>query len=163
MIHYGTVDEVAALCRWMLSGESTFNSTTRPTGAQVEKFLERASGVLNLALAQHGFGVPVTEPTAELACDEWTVERAVAMAELSYPTSGDMLNEHALWLRDNMQRHATDFVKMNALGFKNLGVTTTNSVSQGLVFTAETAQADRSDPDNTGLEQPKFRRGQFDS
>lgn len=163
MAYYGSVDEVAALCRWMLTGYATFGADTTPTSAQVETFLQRASALLDLALAQHGFSVPVTQATAKSACDEWVVERAVAMAELSYPTSGDMLNEHALWLRDNMQRHATEFVKANANGFKNLGVPTSDDVSQGLVFTGETAQANRSDPDNTGLAQPKFKRGQFDA
>ena len=49
------------------------------------------------------------------------------------------------------------------MGFANLGVSRTQPEGQAISFTGETAQSDRPDPDNTGIEQPKFKRGQFDS
>jgi hypothetical protein len=42
-------------------------------------------------------------------------------------------------------------------------VTQTYKLSDGLQFTGLTAQPDRADPQDTNLEQPFFKRGQFDT
>jgi hypothetical protein len=46
---YSSTGEVKAFTRHLLNGQSNFNSTTRPTVTELEKFIDRASGVLNLA------------------------------------------------------------------------------------------------------------------
>jgi hypothetical protein len=45
-------------------------------------------------------------------------------------------------------------MKMNALGFVNLGVSQGKKLSDGLSFTGLTAQDQRTDKDDTSLEQP---------
>ena len=63
---YGTVAKVAALTkRYTNAGD--FDVTTTPTEAQVEKFLDRVSAVVNTHLARLGFEVPISESDAEQA------------------------------------------------------------------------------------------------
>jgi len=159
---YGSLAEVVPFARAYLAGESTFSATTRPTLTEVEKFIDRASGVLNLALAAAGFTIPVTQADARLACDDWVVTLAAAYVEASQPFAGLEDNERAQSFT-RLYREAEKFVQANAAGFAHLGVSQPQDDSNALIFTGETAQADRADPDNTALEQPKFRRGQFDS
>lgn len=155
---YGSVAEVVALTRVYLGGQSSFTTETRPTLTEVEKFIDRASGVLNLALANQGFTTPVSQADAKLACDQWVVEKAVAMVT----AYAEQPAEAALWL-GSLHRSAVEFVDSNETGFKTLGVGVTDSSSAAVAFTGETAQADRADPDNTAIEQPSFSRKQFDS
>lgn len=161
---YGTMAEVVALTRIYLQGETTFNNETIPAGVDVEKFIDRASGVLNLALANAGFTIPITQADAKLACDDWVVGMAAAYVELSQPyTSEEPQENKRSGLLSRLSKEAVKFVKDNTKGFAVLGVTQTADDSSGLIFTGATAQADRTDPTDTGLEQPKFSRGQFDS
>ena len=39
---YASVAEVTAFTRHLLDGQSAFNSTTRPTVTELEKFIDRA-------------------------------------------------------------------------------------------------------------------------
>ena len=59
---YGSTGEVKAFTRHLLDGQTAFNSTTRPTQADLDKFIDRTSGVLNIALASSGFA-----PASDLA------------------------------------------------------------------------------------------------
>lgn len=160
---YGTMPEVVALARIYLQGESTFNVNTIPTGTDVEKFIDRTSGVLNLALSTAGFAIPVTQATAKLACDDWVVGMAAAYIELSQPYTGENPNKNSRSLLANLSKDAVKFVEANQAGFANLGVTQTANDATGLIFTGLTVEADRSDPTDSSLAQPKFGRGQFDS
>ena len=60
---YGTSDEVLAFTKHLLSGEETFNAATRPTDTEVDKFIDRASGILNVAL--EGVGLTTPAPSGE--------------------------------------------------------------------------------------------------
>jgi hypothetical protein len=51
---YSSVNEVLAFTRYHLDGQNAFNSTTQPTVTEVEKFVDRASGLLNVALKGEG-------------------------------------------------------------------------------------------------------------
>jgi hypothetical protein len=161
---YGSVAEVTALTRLYLQGQSAFNSTTRPTLTEVEAFIDKASGVLNLALASKGVGVPVTQTDARFACAGWVVSLAAAWVELSQPTAagGDEENPRALLIA-RLGERAAEFVAGNAAGFAHLGASQSAAGSNALIFTGAAAQTDRADPGDTSLEQPKFTRGQFDS
>lgn len=159
---YGSVEEVRALTRHLLDGSPTFDGETRPTLADVETFINRASGVLNAALASQGFTVPVTNSTAVLACDEWVVTQAARAAELTQRGTGYSDAEGSR-LAGFSQKSAMAWVKDMAAAFQGLGLSTANSPAhEGLMYTGLLKYDDRSDPDNTSYEQPKFRRGQFD-
>jgi hypothetical protein len=160
---YGTVSEVVAYTRRLLSGSATFDNDTIPTLAEVEKFIDRASGILNSALRGVGFSVPVTNSTAKLACDDWVVSKAALYVEYTQPGYGFNEESGVRVGFGSLHKSAQDFAKMNALGFKRLGVTQTDKVSDGLIYTGETVQADRTDRDDTSIEQPLFTRRQHES
>ncbi len=159
---YGTVAEVEALTRVYMAGELGFNASTHPTLTEVEKFIDRCSGVLNLALASAGFTVPVTQVDAALACDNWVVTMAARYVETSQPYAGIEDNPRGGLLSD-LDDEAKAFVQMNQAGFGALGVAQAAADSNGVIFTGMTAQRDRTDPLDSSLEQPKFSRGMFDS
>lgn len=163
---YSSADEVTAFTRHLLNGQVSFNSTTRPTGTELEKFIDRASGVLNLALAQAGFHPSdvYNNSTAKLACDDWTTTRAAEYAELTQRGSGFSDAEGSRTASfANLVKSAEQFTQLNRLGFVRLGVEQTYKLSDGLAFTGMDAQKDRPDPQDTSMEQPFAQRKQFDN
>jgi hypothetical protein len=161
---YGSVGEVLAFTRHLLGGQASFNSTTRPTLTEVEAFIDRASGQLNLALAGAGFAVPVSNSTAKLSIADWVVERAAEQVEMTQPGTGYSAEEGSrVAAFRRLNRRATEFVQQNSLAFKRLGLTVDHGRAEGLAFTGQGIAGDRVDPDDTALEQPKFKRSQFDN
>lgn len=161
---YSSVGEVLAFTRYLLGGQTTFNTTTQPTATEVQKFIERASNVLDVALSGQGITTPVNVATARGACDDWVTARAAEYVELTQRGAGYSDaegNRHSAFR--NMHKAAADFAKENKLGFVRLGVTAGHGLSEGLQFTGQTAQADRADPDDTSLEQPMFKRNLFNN
>lgn len=161
---YSSLDEVMALTRHLLDGYSSFNDRTRPTAVELEKFIDRASGLLNTALAGEGIAVPVSNTTAKLACDDWVTMRAAEYVELTQRGTGysDGEGSRTASLR-NLSGMAAAWASEMRLGFLRLGVTQSAGLSQGLQFTALDAQGERSDPDDGDLEQPLFRRRLYDA
>lgn len=90
---YGTVAEVRALTRHLLDGAYTFDETTRPTIQDVERFIDRASAALNLALIQQGVTVPLADEIAVLTAADWVVRRAAADVELTQRGAGYSADE----------------------------------------------------------------------
>lgn len=163
---YSSTAEVKAFTRHLLDGQSAFNSTTRPTGTELEKFIDRASGVLNLAISAGGFTPAniAANSTAKLACDDWVTARAAEYVEVTQRGVGYSEGEGSRTSAfRNLNKSANEFVSLNSLGFVRLGVTQSNKKSDGLAFTGLDAQADRSDPTDSSLEQPLFKRRIFDN
>jgi hypothetical protein len=156
---------VKAFTRHLLDGQAAFNTTTRPTAIELEKFIDKASGVLNVAISQAGFTPSniYVNSTAKLACDDWVTNYAVRYVELTQRGTGYSEGEGSRTAAFNMQKSANEFMKLNSLGFVNLGVTQGKKVSDGLSFTGLTAQADRTDKDDSSLEQPFATRRQWDA
>lgn len=162
---YSSTSEVKAFTRHLLNGQASYNSTTRPTVTELEKFIDRASGVLNLALASAGFraSTVLANSTAKLACDDWVTARSAEYAELTQRGVGFSGEEGSrTTVFHNLSKSANEFVEANSLGFVREGVTQTYKMSNGLAFTGMDAQALRSDPSDTSLEQPFAQRRQFD-
>ena len=162
---YGTIAEVLAFTTHLLDGKgSTFNSTTRPTEAQIEKFIDRTSSYVNIALNTHGFTTPVDNSTAVLMLDDWVVGKATMYTELTQRGAGFNEEEGSRTSSfKTISNEAMEFVEENVLGFKRLGVTVGHAMSAGLAFTALDDQDQRADPDDSSLEQPMFTRGLFSS
>ena len=163
---YSSTSEVIAVTRHLLDGQSTLNSTTRPKLTEVEKFIDRASGVLNLAISAGGFSPAsvIANSTAKLACDDWVCARSAEWAELSRRGAGYSDQEGSRTASfANLSKSAEQFVSTNSLGFVRLGVTQGYKASDGLSFTGLDAQGDRADRSNTGLEQPFAERHQWDN
>lgn len=161
---FSTVAEVTAFTRHLLDGQSAFNSTTRPTVTELEKFIDRVSGRLNIALSSAGFtpSAIYANSTAKLACDDWVTNYAARYVELTQRGTGYSENEGGRLPAFELLGTADEFVVENKPGFVLLGITQNYQASDGLQYTGLTAQDDRSDPDDTGLEQPIFTRRQFE-
>ena len=162
---YGSTGEVKAFTRHLLDGQSGFNSTTRPSGPELEKFIDRASAILNSALNVKGFDTPVANSTAKLACDDWVTARSVEYVEMTKAGVGYTDQEGTRHVSfKNLAGPATKFVEDMELGFRNLGVPQAIvNIGEGLKFTGEIVQVDRTDPEDGGLQQPTFKRGLFDA
>jgi hypothetical protein len=163
---YSSTSEVKAFTRHLLDGQTAFNTTTRPTATELEKFIDRASGVMNLAIAAGGFS-PATvraNSTAKLAVDDWVTARSAEYTELTHRGAGYSDGEGSrTGAFRNLAKSANEFVAANSLGFVRLGVTQAYQMSDGLAFTGLDAQDQRADPDNSALEQPFSKRHQFDN
>ncbi len=160
---YASVAEVTAFTRHLLHGQSAFNSTTRPTATELETFIDRASGVLNVAMASQGLTTPVTNTTAKLLCADWVTAQASMYTEMTQRGVGFNSGEGSRTSYfKGLHERANEFARENVLGFVRLGVTQATKKSAGLAFTGETVQEDRTDQDDSSLEQPLFRRKQFD-
>lgn len=162
---FSSTAEVTAYTRHLLDGQSVFNSTTRPTVTEIEKFIDRASGVLNVAISGSGF-TPSSiygNSTAKLACDDWVTQNAVKYTELTQRGTGYSGEEGSRTKAFSMGEDANDFIDMNSLGFIQLGITKADKASAGLAFTGQKAQSGRVDPDDTSLEQPFANRNQWDN
>lgn len=165
---YGSIAEVVPLVRYLLDGQSSFSNATIPTQAEVEKFIDRASGVLNIALKQAGFTTPINSTnansTAKLVCDDWVVAEAASMVEMTKIGVGfaNLDGSRAGAFR-GLHERARQFVADNSLGLKFEGAAVTRKVSDGLQFTGLDAVSQRDDPDDTTLAQPKFRRALHDA
>lgn len=162
---YSSIDEVVAFTRHLLDGNLSFNTTTRPTLANVEKFIDRASACVNIALYKEGFAPSAVyaNAVAKLVCDDWVTQQAVKYVELTQRGTGYNANEGSRTAAFDLQKEASEFVCEYALGFQRAGVTRSIQLSAGLEFTGLTEQDDRADPDNTAYEQPFASRGQFDA
>ena len=163
---YSSTAEVKAFTRHLLDGQTAFNSTTLPTATELEKFIDRASAALNVALEAHGFSSPITSTsnsTASLLCDDWVTARSVEYVELTHPGRGYSAEEGTRTGGfAGLHKEAQIFVSENALGLRNLGITQQNKLSDGFAYTGMDAYTERDDPDDTTIEQPLFRRRRFD-
>lgn len=159
---YSSISEVTAFTRHLLDGQSVFNSTTRPTAAEVQGFLRRASATLNVALEGVGVDTPITQEDARLLCDDWVTQQGAKWVELTQRGVGFNEEEGSRLAAFNPGRDASKFAKDNRLGMLRLGATASAALSQGLQFTGSGTQADRTDRDDSDLEQPLFERHQFE-
>ncbi len=164
---WSSTAEVKAFVPHLVNSTGTFSPVSL-TVTQVEKFIDRVSAVLNAALWHAGLNPASVKvnSTASLSCDDFVTTRAVAYCELTQRGEGFSAEEGsrygAFMNLTGLEKDATKFVGLYALGFKRMGVSVANPVSQGLAFTGQSARADRADPDDTSLEQPFISRHQFD-
>src|SRR5689334_17751833 len=146
---YSSTGEVTAFARHLLDGQSGFNSTTRPSGTELVVFIDRASGVLNMSLAQRGF-LPAavhSNSTAKLMCDDWVTMQSVKYVELTQRGTGYSDQEGSrIGAFNGLYKSADDFVERNKLGLQRIGVTQAFKLSDGLQFTGLDAPANRADP-----------------
>lgn len=161
---YSSVSEVRSYTRHLLDGHDTFDSATRPTLTDVEKFIDRSSGLLNLALSASGFAPSAVyaNSTAKLACDDWVTTRTAKYVELTQRGTGYNADEGSRTAA--FENDAGEFVEMLADGLSNLGIAqSVGNTAQGLQFTGTTVESERDDPADTSKAQPLFTRKGFDN
>lgn len=152
---YGSVAEVAAMtARYLIGG--TYTTATRPTLAQVEKFIDNASSTLNVMLAKAGFSVPIVQADAKAACGEIVVECVVDMCHAANST-GRFFTDRALERGMNpmkaIREDIADWVESQAPGLEALGATRDTSQLGGIAY--------RGTDENGDEIFPIFQRGGF--
>ena len=133
---YGSVAEVTALtARYLIGG--TYTTATRPTLAQVEKFIDNASSTLNVMLAKAGFTIPITQADAKAACAEIVIEVVVDLCHAANST-GRFFTDRALERGVNPMKAIRDdmaaWVEMQAPGLEALGAARSTSQLDGIAF-----------------------------
>lgn len=132
---YGSVGDVAALVPQYTSGGS-FSTSSRPTSAQVGRFLERISALVNVILAQNGFTTPVEQEDALAALSEFVIEQVVQLAHAAnragvFAPGSERLKggetPFSIILED-----AQTFVEEKATGLEALGVVRERGLTDGL-------------------------------
>jgi hypothetical protein len=136
---YGTTSDVAALVpRYAnVASPPDFDTSTRPTLAQLENQVNQVSALLNALLAEAGFAIPVTQADARLALAYFVEEETAAIAEgingsgRFGPTSKAMgaKGRFALLMQD-----AQAFIGSNKAGFERLGAARAFAATAGLGF-----------------------------
>lgn len=133
---YGAVSGVAALTnRWTSSG--SYNTTTRPTLAQVEGWIDQVSATLNVALAGAGFAIPITNADAKMALAA-VVEAAVADLCHAANSSGRFFTNAALERGVSpirvIRNEMSAWVEEQADGLEMLGATRTRSSMAAILY-----------------------------
>ena len=127
---YGTADDVAALSQ-TFTDNGVFSTTTRPTDAQVEGWINQVSSLLNIALAGESFTVPITQSDAILSCVSLVAETVRDMVAAANST-GRFFSERSLKSNLSMlaqiRRDITEWVESNASGLEEIGATRNNSL-----------------------------------
>lgn len=137
---YGTVDEVAAMVsRYTVGGEfiaASQSNATRPTLEQVERFLDRISGLVNVYLAQEGITVPVTQADAKAAIDELVVETVVELCHIAN-SAGRFFTDRRLRKQEPMRvlrEEIARWVDGHAAGLEALGAGRETSLTGQIAF-----------------------------
>ena len=140
---YGSVAEVGALTPlYATATGTTFDTTTRPTLTQVEKFVDRVSGIVNVLLAEAGFAVPVSNTDAKLALDDFVVMECAGLVEYANGAGPFIAGSEQMRAQTPtriIMRDAEAFIEAHADGLEALGATRTRGVTYGLGCRTEDA------------------------
>lgn len=151
---YSSVAEVEAVTK-VYTSSGTFSTTTTPTLAQVEKFIDRTSAMLNACLAKEGFTIPVTQADAKLALDEWVTRMAADLVHYSINGAPYSQAEQTRGGSPNLYEQACKFVEEMAAGFENLGADrSSDAITAGMGYLETT--------DDGSAIDAIFQRDQFD-
>lgn len=91
---YGSAAGVAAYVG-VYTAAGVFSTSTKPTLANVENWIDQVSALLNTALAKRGFNVPLTQADAALAATS-LVEQLVSDLAQAANSSGRFFSERFL-------------------------------------------------------------------
>lgn len=134
---YGAATDVAALAgTWTLNG--AFTTATNPTLAQVNAWLEDVSDLMDLALAQHRFEIPIDTGLANYSKISNILSNVVVplVADLCHAanSSGRFFTQKAIEFGMSPMKVITKdinaWVDSNADGLVALGMTLTPAISE---------------------------------
>ena len=132
---YGSPDEVAALvARYTTSG--VFDDSSRPTLTQVERFIDRISGLANTYLAEEGFTVPITQTDAKMALDELVTQAVIELCHIAN-SAGRFFTDRRLKRQSPLRvirEEIAAWVAEHASGLENLGAARGTSFAEQIGF-----------------------------
>ena len=130
---YGSTAEVQAL----IGRYGTLSTTSRPTLAQVETWIDNASATLNVMLAKAGFSIPITQASAKAAVGQMVVEVAVDLCHAANSTGRfftDRALERGVSPMKVLRAEMADWVEAMAPGLELLGASRTYSALSGIAY-----------------------------
>ena len=132
---YGSVTGVGALTPRWSGANNDFVETDRPTLATVESHIDQVSSALNVALAQSGFEIPITQVDCLGLLAFFVNEECAAIVE-GLNGSGrfgpSVRNPGSRRRMLIIAKDVADFVEAYADGFEDLGATRTRGIADGL-------------------------------
>jgi len=145
---YGSVAEVETLTQ-QYTAHGVYTAATRPTLTQVEKFIDRVSGMVNLVLAREGFAVPVSQADAKLALDELATEQAAFLCHEAnragpYAPGSETLRGGSPF--EVIRREIEGGIGKNGAGLAALGATRSRALTYGLQCRTETDDGETIEP-----------------
>lgn len=134
---YGDVDEIAALVPRYASAQGKFSEATNPTLANVESLADQVSALLNAALSQNGFAIPISQADARLMLDLFVNQEVAALIEGIRGSGrfgprtgrGRPVNRFALIMDD-----VEDFIRRNSVGLERQGATRTYTQAESIGY-----------------------------
>lgn len=129
---YGSAAGVAAEVPRLAGSGEAFTSTTRPTLAQVETFIDEVSAMLNMKLAQEGFAIPLTQADAVLAMQRFVNEEVASLVERI--NGGGRFREITGTVSALMSKDVQEFIEGQSEGLERLGATRTYGKLSGLGY-----------------------------
>lgn len=119
---YGSASDVAALTPRFCNASGAYDTTTRPTLAQVEHWIDGVSSTLNLLLAEQGFEIPLSQADCVLTLSQFA---AIEVADLcNYANSAGRFFQNETYTTgpfQAIQKEAASFIEEHAAGFAALG------------------------------------------
>jgi hypothetical protein len=150
---YGAGTDVAALTK-RFTNAGSYDTTTTPTLAQVEGWIDQISAILNVLLAEQGFAIPATDADVVLMLKGFVVSQVADLCNYAN-SAGRFFSERGLktgpWAA--IQKDAADFIEQHASGIEALGATRTTDGLGALAF--------RETDDAGDAIEPLFARKQF--
>ena len=151
---YGSPDDVAALVR-RYTNEGVFDGTTRPTLEQLERYIDRISGITNVYLAEKGFTVPVTQTDAKLALDELVNQSVVELCHVTN-SAGRFFTDRRLKRQSPLRvirEEIAAWIELHDTGLENLGAARGTSLAGQIAY--------RDTDDSGDATAPIFQREAF--
>jgi hypothetical protein len=133
---YGSAAGVGALVPRYAGSTGGFDTTTRPTLAQVEALIDQVSSLINMILSKEGFAIPVVQADAKLALTIFSQEEVAAICEgingsgRFGPTTKSPGKSRFSLITDDIQ----DFIESNSIGFEALGASRPVSTAGSIGF-----------------------------
>lgn len=139
---YGTAADVAGLARtWTENGEfldpDAYVSGTNPTLVQVNAWLGQISVMMDLALANHGFAVPVTQQQVIQALGAKVAAFTADLVHLSHSKGrlfSDRIQESGVDSLSIIDKDVNAWVQRNVTGLEAMGVPRTVNESDQAAF-----------------------------
>lgn len=153
---YGSLEGTGALVPKWSGGGSDFSTTTRPTAAQVEIWIDQVSSILNGILSTAGFAIPVSQADAVRALTMFVEEEVAAFVNgvsgsgrFGPTAKGKTVGGRFRLVLEDVK----GYVEAMAVGLERLGASRTYNAMAGL---------DYRDTDESGEATfPLFQRERF--
>lgn len=150
---YGSVVEVEYL-RQRYTSSGSFDTTSNPTLAAVETWIDNLSDTIDAMLAVHGFDVPVTNPEAKNVLGQIVVGYTVDLVDVANGT-GRFYNDertpgNPLAI---INEELSEFLARNASGLERLGAARSDDIPSNILA--------RGTDESGNSTHPLFQREQF--